>query len=182
MKWTEFSEIEGCGLVTLDRYEDDRGYFSEMWNRQEFAKSNVPLPWNWAQDNMSFTYAGVLRGFHMQRENSQGKLVTCIYGKIMDVCLDLRPESKSFLKMTRVILDGDHGQSFWLPPGTAHAFIAFENSLVQYKCTTPYHKESDGGVNAMSPEVAMVWPPGKFFRSEKDRALPMLVDYLKTMA
>lgn len=179
--WEPFDEIKDCGVLRTERYEDERGYFQEIWNRKEFASLGIPLPWNWAQDNISFSFAGVMRGFHLQRESPQGKLVTCIYGKIMDVCLDLRPTSPTYLKMTRFILDGDSGDSFYLPPGTAHAFLAFENSLVHYRCTTTYDKNSDGGVNAVSPELSMVWPPGNFFRSEKDRALPMLVDYLKVI-
>lgn len=179
MKWEPFDEIKDCGMLTYDRFEDDRGYFNETYNRKVMADEGIPLPWSWAQDNASWSYAGVLRGFHIQRNNPQGKLVTCLAGRIMDVCLDLRPSSPTFLKMTRVILDGEHPRSFWLPPGTAHAFIAFEDSLVHYKCSTPYDKESDGGVNASSPELAMVWPPGTWIRSEKDRRLPLLTEYLK---
>lgn len=180
MKWEPFDEIKDCGMLTYDRFEDDRGYFQEIWNKNKMAKEGIPLPWSWAQDNTSFSFAGVLRGFHIQSHQPQGKLVTCLAGRIMDVCLDLRRDSPTFLKMTRVILDADHTRSFWLPPGTAHAFIAFEDSLVHYRCTTPYDRESDGGVNSSSPELALVWPPGHFIRSNKDRELPMLVDYMKT--
>lgn len=181
ISWTPFDEIYGSGVLNFKRHEDDRGYFQEQWSREAFAKEGIPLPWNWAQDNTSFSFAGVQRGFHLQRNNPQGKLVTCLYGKIMDVCLDLRVESPTYLKMTRIMLNGDHAQSFWLPPGTAHAFLAFENSLVHYRCTTPYDAATDGGINSMSPELAMVWPPGAFIRSERDRDLPLLVDYLKAM-
>jgi dTDP-4-dehydrorhamnose 3,5-epimerase len=182
IEWEPCNEIEGCGIVRYNDYQDDRGYFKEVWNRKTFAEAGIPLPWNWAQDNVSFSHAGVLRGFHIQNKNPQGKLITCIYGRIMDVCLDLRRESPTFMKMTRVILDGESSMSFYCPPGTAHAFIALEASLVHYRCTTAYEREHDGGVNSSSPELAMVWPPGSFMRSEKDRALPMLVDYLKAMA
>lgn len=178
MKWIPYNEIVDCGIVEYERFADDRGYFQELWNRKTLAENGIPLPWNYAQDNTSFSYEGVMRGFHIQSNNPQGKLVTCLYGKIMDVCLDLRHTSPTFLHMTRVILDGRRAQSFWLPPGTAHAFLALENSLIHYKCTTPYDKESDGGANACSPELQFVWPVGNFFRSEKDRELPMLSEYL----
>ena len=182
MKWEPFNEIEGCGLVTYERYEDDRGYFQELWNRPRLAEAGVPLPWSWAQDNTSFSHAGVLRGFHIQREQPQGKLVTCLAGRIMDVCLDLRRASPTFLRMTRVILDGAEPQSFYLPPGTAHAFIALTEALIHYRCSTAYDRNSDGGVDAMSPELAMVWPPGSWYRSAKDRGLPKLMDYVQTIA
>ncbi len=182
MRWTAFDEIDGCGVLEYGRHGDERGFFEELYNRKAMADAGVPLPWAWAQDNVSFSYAGVLRGFHVQRAHPQGKLVTCLAGRIMDVCLDTRRGSPTFLKMTRLILDGSEPRSFYLPPGTAHAFIAITDSMVHYRCTTPYDKASDGGINATSPEVAMVWPPGNWTRSEKDRALPNLVDYLGSIA
>lgn len=181
MKFVPFDEIEGCGMLTYPRYDDDRGFFQELFNRQIIANEKIPFPWSWAQENVSASYAGVLRGFHIQGNKPQGKLVTCLMGRIMDVCLDLRPNSKSFMKMTRVFLDSTNPQSFYLPEGTAHAFIALTDCLVHYKCTTPYDKHSDGGVNAITPELAMVWPPGEWQRSDKDRALPNLVDYLNSL-
>lgn len=178
MKWHAFDEIQGCGVLEYPRHCDDRGYFQENLNRKTLASEGIPLPWSWAQDNTSFTYAGVIRGFHLQKNNPQGKLVTCIYGKIMDVCLDLRMDSPTFMKMTRIMLDGDTPQSFYLPAGTAHAFVAFEDSIIHYKCTTPYDAESDSGINACSEELQFVWPPGKYIRSEKDQNLQTLRSYL----
>lgn len=178
MRWYGYDEIDGCGILEHDPWHDERGMFSELFNRTEIAEKGIPLPWQWAQDNVSFSWKGVQRGFHVQRVNPQGKLVTCLHGKIMDVCLDVRPRSPTFLKITRCVLSHERLQSFYLPPGTAHAFLAMEDSLVHYKCSTAYHKESDTGIDATSPEVAMVWPPGQYFRSPKDRALPKLVDFL----
>lgn len=179
MKWIPFDEVKDCGLVTYDRHEDERGWFQELWNKREQAIAGIPLPWSWAQDNTSFSYAGVLRGFHLQSFQPQGKLVTCIAGRIMDVCLDLRLNSPTFMRMTRVMLDGGEAKSFWLPPGCAHGFIAITDAIVHYRCDTLYDPKFDGGVNATSPELAMVWPPGSWIRSEKDRKLPLLMDYLQ---
>jgi dTDP-4-dehydrorhamnose 3,5-epimerase len=181
VKWHPFDEVKDCGVVERDRYSDDRGFFQETWNRKEWAKAGIPLPWGWAQENTSFSRQGVLRGFHLQSENPQGKLITCVYGKIMDVCLDLRPHSPTFMKMTRMILDGSEALSFYCPPGTAHAFLAMESSMVSYHCTQPYDQTVDGGINATSPELAMVWPPGEYFRSERDRSLPSLSEYLQCL-
>lgn len=178
MKWEPFTEIEGCGLLSLDPHFDERGYFMEMFNKRRIVDEKIPLPWGFAQENISFSAPGVQRGFHIQMDNPQGKLVTCLSGKIMDVCLDLRPKSETFLKMTRVMLYGQRPQSFWLPPGTAHAFLAFEESCVHYLCSTVYDAKSDTGINADSPEIKFVWPPGNFIRSEKDRSLPMLMDWI----
>lgn len=178
MKWEPFAEVKDCGVLHYDRYQDDRGYFQELYNRKACIDAGAPFPWAWAQDNVSYSHAGVLRGFHVQSNNPQGKLVTCLLGRIMDVCLDVRHSSPTFMKMTRVILSEEQGASFYLPPGTAHAFIALEPSIIHYRCTTPYDKDSDGGINASSPEVSMVWPPGQWTRSEKDLKLPNLMDYL----
>lgn len=182
MIWHPFEEIKDCGLLELSQHQDMRGYFMETFNKETFAKNGIPLPWGWAQDNISYSHAGVMRGFHFQKENPQGKLITCLYGNILDVCLDLRKTSPSYLKMTRVLLSHKKAQSFYLPPGTAHAFLALEDSLIHYRCSTPYHKESDYGIDACSPELAMVWPMGEFLRSDRDRALPKLMDYLTTIA
>lgn len=182
MKWTAFDEVHECGVIEYDVHADQRGWFMETFNRREVACEGIPIPWQWAQDSLSFSLQGVQRGFHLQRRNPQGKLVSCLIGKILDVCLDLRRDSPTFMKITRVILSSDKAMSFYLPPGTAHAFLALEHALVQYKCTSSYDAETDGGVDAMSPELAFVWPEGNFFRSEKDRALPKLVDYLNSIA
>lgn len=180
MKWTPFPEVEGCGMVDFDRFVDERGYFEELYNRKEMASNECPFPWAWAQDNISYSQAGVMRGFHVQSNNPQGKLVTCIAGSIMDVCLDVRPHSPTFMKMTRVILNEQTAKSFYLPPGTAHAFVALTDAIIHYRCTTVYDKESDGGFDAMSPEVAFVWPSvSNWIRSVKDMALPKLMDYVK---
>lgn len=181
MKWEAFDEIKDCGAITYQRHEDERGWFQELWSAEKNYDAHIPLPTKWAQDNTSFSYAGVLRGFHIQRRKPQGKLVTCLAGRILDVCLDLRRDSPTYLRLTRVILDGSEPRSFWLPPGTAHAFIAITDALIHYRCTTPYDPATDGGVNATSPELALVWPPGEWIRSAKDRALPKLVDYLATI-
>jgi dTDP-4-dehydrorhamnose 3,5-epimerase len=178
MRWQPFEEIEGCGLLELDPKFDDRGYFMEMFNKRSFAQDGIPLPWGFAQENLSWSNAGVLRGFHIQRNRPQGKLITCLSGRIMDVCLDLRPTSPTYLKMTRVILDHQKPQSFWCPPGTAHAFLSFQESCVHYLCSTVYDAESDSGVNASSPEVQFVWPPGEYIQSDKDKSLPMLMDFI----
>lgn len=180
MKWEPFKEIRDCGVLVVDRHEDERGSFEEMWNRKEFARAGIPLPWNWAQDNMSYSLQGVLRGFHIQRNEPQGKLVTCLAGRILDVCVDVRRDSPTFMHMTRVILDHSEGKSFYLPPGTAHAFLALTDALVHYRCTTAYDKESDGGFNAFTPEAGYIWPGGQFVRSEKDLRLPTLQQWLDT--
>lgn len=180
MNWLNIPEVSGCGLLMLEPKFDERGYFMETWNRQKYAADiDILLPFNFAQDNVSFSKKGVLRGFHIQSNNPQGKLVTVLDGKILDVCFDARRTSSTFGKCTRVMLDGENPQSFWLPPGTAHAFLALEDSVVHYKCSTPYDAESDGGFNAYSPDLSMLWPPGRYLQSEKDRKLPPVMDYLK---
>ena len=136
------------------------------------------MPVEWPQDNISNSNKGVLRGLHIQKTNPQGKLVRCIRGKILDVCLDLRRDSPTFLKHTAVILD-DPSKALYCPPGTAHGFFAIEESMIYYKCTSFYDKSSDGGIWAHDPELNIDWPAAHSIMSDKDMSLPKLEEFLK---
>lgn len=170
------TSIEGCWTVKNDVFRDDRGTFLETWNSKDF--SEVGLPIKWPQDNVSVSHRTVMRGLHIQRRKPQGKLVRCLRGSILDVCLDLRDDSPTFKRMHIEILQ--KGQGLYLPPGTAHGFLALSNqSVVYYKCTTLYDKNSDGGVNFMSVDQQIMGGlNGTFIMSPKDMGLPMLEDWL----
>ena len=153
-----------------------------MLNQETFRQTGFPF--NYVQDNISESKAGVIRGMHFQKNQPQGKLVSCIKGKIMDSIIDMRA-GESFGKQYEVILDGDQPNSrsfFFVPPGFAHGFMAITDCIVSYKCTTLYDKASDGGINPLSCGIEWGEPEyGRICMSEKDRNLPSLVDYLKTI-
>lgn len=169
----KLTKVDGCVVLEATPFEDHRGTFVESWNRDDFLKADLPV--HWAQDNVSTSHAGVVRGLHIQRRNPQGKLVRCLSGAVLDLCLDLRQDSPSFLKWHMQRLED--GTAMYLPPGTAHGFLALEpNSVVYYKCTTLYDRESDGGVNWRDPELDIHWwasaTDDRPIMSEKDRKLP----------
>lgn len=171
------TRVHGCWVVETRLFEDMRGTFVETWNARDFAEVGLPL--EWPQDNVSSSKKDVLRGLHIQRTNPQGKLVRCTNGAILDLCLDLRTESPTFLKWHMERLEA--GRALYLPPGTAHGFLALvEQSVVYYKCTTLYDRESDGGVNVWDEEIGL---PHEFtlwtsIMSDKDRNLPNMRDWL----
>lgn len=168
--------VHGCVSVWTDQFKDHRGYFSETFNRADYAKAGLPT--EWPQDNVSNSNEWVLRGLHIQRKNPQGKLVRCIKGMIWDCCVDLRKDSPTFGKSHGQLLQPGH--TLYCPPGTAHGFLAMApRSIVYYKCTTLYDKESDGGIFPLDPDLKIPWPvSGTPVMSEKDRNLPSLKQWL----
>ncbi len=166
--------IDGCIVIQPNLYQDVRGFFCESYNAVDFRDAGLPT--SWPQDNQSMSHQNVLRGMHIQRKNPQGKLVRCVSGQIYDVCLDLRPESKTYLKWHGEFLQG--AKSMYCPPGTAHGFLAMEpHCVVYYKCTSLYDAETDGGFNAVG--IGITWPTLSCpVRSEKDIALPLLEEWL----
>lgn len=168
--------IEGCYVIEPRLFEDQRGFFAEAYNERVFLEHGLPL--FWPQDNLSGSAKGVLRGMHIQRRNPQGKLVRCVQGKIIDVCLDLRRESPTFMNFHSEILEG--ARSLYCPPGTAHGFLAIGegNNVVYYKCTSLYDAETDGGVNALTG-LSGVWGMlDSYTMSEKDQHLPDINEWL----
>lgn len=168
--------VKGCLVVETSLFEDMRGTFVEGWNADTFREVGLPL--HWPQDNISTSYQNVVRGLHIQRFNPQGKLVRCAEGAIIDVCLDLRPDSPSFKKWHIERLEA--GRALYLPPGTAHGFLALApRNVVYYKCTTLYDRETDGGINVLSGNwvLDMKLPP-ELIMSDKDKNLPSMEQWL----
>lgn len=168
--------VDGCSVIWSEQFRDNRGYFGETFHREDFFKAGLPA--EWPQDNVSNSEEWVLRGLHIQRNNPQGKLVRCVKGCIQDICLDLRPESPTYLKYHMQLIKG--GGSMYCPPGTAHGFLAMvPRTIVYYKCTTLYDKDSDGGINPFDPDLKIPWPCVSPIVSEKDRNLPTLKQWLE---
>lgn len=167
--------IDGCLVIKFPSFEDERGSFSEIYNYGLFA--GMGLPCDWLQDNLSYSHAKVLRGLHFQEKNPQGKLMRCVEGAILDVCVDMRPESPSFKEVYTEILS--ENKVMYLPPGTAHGFcVLSDGAWVHYKCTTLYDKDSEAGILWNDPDLGIEWPWKNPLVSAKDQALPKLIDYL----
>jgi len=167
------TEIDGAALIRRPKFFDARGSFSEI------SRAEGKVFPTFVQHNTTFCYANVLRGMHLQRDRPQGKLVTCVYGAILDVLFDLRPESPTYLCGFAWETNFHDDRSIYAPPGVAHGYLALSRfSVINYSCTTTYDPSSDGGINWADPALADLWP--KLIDpvvSDKDRALPSLAEY-----
>jgi len=142
MKINTFN-IDGLIEFIPDVYTDSRGSFVETWNHYNFL--NVGFNKSFVQDNQSVSKKNVFRGIHLQTgEFAQGKLVRVSHGEAIDFAVDLRPSSSTFGKYVSVRLTADKANSFWVPPGFGHGFLATkDNTIFSYKCTKPYNKDSE---------------------------------------
>lgn len=167
--------LPGCVVLEPRAFRDDRGSFCETWQRARYAEAGLPV--EWAQDNLSRTHRGVLRGLHYQLP-PQGKLITVVDGEIYDVAVDVRRGSPTFGQSVGVVLDarGERTQ-FYVPPGFAHGFcVLSETALVAYKCTVPYHPAGEVCVRWDDPALGLAWPVDAPRLSPKDAAGLRLAD------
>ena len=159
----ETTKIEGLLILHPSVFGDDRGWFMESFNQQRFAQAledlNLPVP-TFVQDNHSLSQKGVLRGLHYQNAPyGQGKLVRVVQGRVWDVAVDIRPDSKTYGEWVGVELSAENKTMFWIPEGFAHGFISLvDNTQFLYKTTNYYHKESEGAIIWNDPTLALEWP------------------------
>ena len=169
----QIRETSIAGLVELIPrvFNDERGMFFESYNEQIFKK--LGLPTNFVQDNQSFSIKGVVRGLHFQKAPfAQGKLVRVISGKVLDVAVDIRPESPTFGKYEIFELSSEKNNIAYIPEGFAHGFAALEDSIFSYKCTNIYSKESEAGILWNDETLGIDWGVADPIVSEKDAILP----------
>lgn len=175
MKILEF-HIPGVILFELSRYNDERGFFQEIFRSEWLLKYNINK--NFVQDNLSISKKNVLRGLHFQVEPyQQGKLISVLSGKILDVLVDIRKKSPHFGKFLMIELDAKSPHLLWIPEGFAHGFLSLEdNSIVFYKCTNYYNKEAERTLLWNDPEIGIPWPISNPIISEKDKKGILLAD------
>ncbi len=148
--------IEGVYIIESTVYGDDRGYFTETYNENEFKANG--LNYTFVQDNQSKSKKGVLRGLHFQKTYPQAKLVRVLEGEVFDVAVDLRKGSKTYGKWAGVILSGENKKQFIIPRGFAHGFyVLSETATFCYKCDEFYHPEDEGGIIWNDPDIAIDW-------------------------
>ncbi|MBO0932501.1 dTDP-4-dehydrorhamnose 3,5-epimerase [Fibrella aquatilis] len=163
--------IDGLIELTPRIFHDERGHFFESYNKTLFT--SLGLPMDFVQDNQSFSTKGVLRGLHFQSEPfAQGKLVRVITGKVLDVVVDIRPDSATFGQHETFVLDATLANMVWVPEGFAHGFVALEDSIFSYKCTNIYNKTAEGGLLWNDPDLGIDWGITNPNVSEKDQILP----------
>ena len=177
----EETHIKGCFVITPNYFEDDRGYFMETFNKLEFKKK-TGLDIEFVQDNQSKSAKGVLRGLHFQKnEFAQAKLVRVLNGSVLDLCVDLRRNSKTFGEHLSIVLDDKLHRQLFIPRGMAHGFVALEEeTILSYKCDNYYQKSSEAGIRFDDPTLNIDWklPVEDLKLSEKDENLPTFSSYL----
>ena len=150
-------EIEDLVLVTPKVFNDERGFFLESYKKSDFFNNGIKIEFN--QDNHSKSTKGVLRGLHYQIPPfAQAKLVRCIRGRIYDVAVDIRPDSKTFGKYIRVELSEDNKQMLYIPEGFAHGFVVLSDiAEILYKTSGEYSPESDRGIFWADKNLGIDW-------------------------
>lgn len=169
--------LSGLKLLTLKAHLDERGFFVERYNQENFAALGLAFPF--VQDNFSTSKPGVIRGLHYQFQPAQGKLVGVTRGKILDVAVDLRPGSSTYKKFVSVELDGQNPQLLWIPAGFAHGFCVLGNEPadVLYKVDANYNAVGENGIIWNDPEIGIPWPVTSPIISKKDQTLQTFAEY-----
>jgi dTDP-4-dehydrorhamnose 3,5-epimerase len=170
MMKTKFKDLF---IIQNKSFKDNRGYFKEIIREEKINKRFPFLV-------MSFSKKNVIRGLHLQKKNSQGKFVSVIKGKIFDVAVDLRKNSKTFGQYYQCTLSEKNSKSVYIPPGFAHGFQALENeNYIVYSCTQYRHSNSEKVIQFNDKELNIKWPLKKKIVSKKDNNAISLKQFIK---
>jgi len=167
-------------VITPKRFGDDRGFFSETWNKARLTQDGIEI--DFVQDNHSLSHAvGTVRGLHFQSPpHAQTKLVRCGRGRLFDVAVDIRRGSPTFGHWMGEELSFDNGTQLFIPAGFLHGFMTLEpDTEIVSKCSVYYAPDCDGAVRFDDPDIGIQWPldPTKAQLSPKDAAAPRLRDF-----
>ena len=174
-------DIEGLYVIEPTVFKDERGYFVETYNQNDFKEAGLNMVF--VQDNQSMSVKGVLRGLHYQKQYPQGKLVRAVRGTVFDVAVDLRTGSETYGKWFGVVLSAENKKQFYIPEGFAHGFLVLSDEAeFAYKCTDFYHPDDEGGIAYNTPDIGVEWPIPEGMEltlSEKDTKWGTLEQYMK---
>lgn len=168
------TDIMGCFRLEVDSYSDERGHFFVPFNKDSFSHAKGYFS-NFIQDNESYSKKGTIRGIHLQKKDAaQSKLVRCVYGKVRDVIVDLRPKSPTYKKAIFFDLDKPNKMIF-IPKGCGHGFsVLSEFAIFNYKVDRPWNKEMESGIRFDDPTFNIDWGVSfdEILVSSKDLELP----------
>jgi dTDP-4-dehydrorhamnose 3,5-epimerase len=179
MKAIPVPEIEGVYLFEPTPHADERGFFSRTFDREVVASVGID-PDGFAQDSLSRSRKGVVRGMHLRGGAGEAKLVRCSHGAIFDVVVDLRPDSPTFRNVKTFELSGDTQVSVYIPAGCAHGFQSLTDiSDVSYRIDRPHDPSEDITISYKDPELDISWPLSVTMVSDRDERAPSLGEALK---
>jgi dTDP-4-dehydrorhamnose 3,5-epimerase len=182
------TSLPGVLIIEPKVFGDQRGWFYEAYSKRDYAAAGIG--YDFVQDNRSFSQTrGTLRGIHFQRGGAaQAKLVWCGSGMVVDVAVDLRQGSPTYLKWEAVVLSDENRRQFMIPRGFGHAFLTLSDDVeFCYKADNFYNYDADGGVRFDDPDIGVDWTQWGFARSadgfyeeiilsDKDRSAPFAKD------
>ena len=152
------TEIHDVFVVEPKVFGDERGWFTESFNAEDFSKA-LGLDVSFVQDNHSFSRQWTLRGLHYQLEKTQGKLVRVIAGSVFDVVVDIRKDSPTYGKWVGIELSAENHKQLWIPEKLAHGFLVLSSTAeFLYKTTDYYHPQSEACLAWNDPVVGINWP------------------------
>ena len=163
----EETEIPDVKIIRTNRFSDERGFFTETYKESDYLEIGIP---RFVQDNMSESSIGVIRGLHWQISPfGQGKLVSCMTGSILDVAVDIRPESSTFGDHVAVEISAHEQMALWVPEGFAHGFQSLEDhTRVHYKVTNYWNSASEKSLKFDCKEIGIKWREIPRIVSQKD--------------
>ena len=175
----ETCHIEGLKVITPTVFGDNRGYFMETYNYNDYKEAGIDQVF--VQDNQSASKKGVLRGLHFQIHYPQDKLVRVLQGEFFDVAVDLREGSPTYGQWYGVLLSGENKKQFFIPKHFAHGFLVLsEYAEFAYKCTDFYHPNDEGWIAWNDPDIGVSWPIPEgmeLILSDKDQKWGGLKEY-----
>ncbi|NIH82807.1 dTDP-4-dehydrorhamnose 3,5-epimerase family protein [Amycolatopsis viridis] len=181
MKAVPVPGIAGAWLFEPTPHVDARGFFSRTFDREVVASVGID-PDGFAQDSLSRSVRGVIRGMHLRSGAGEAKLVRCSYGEVFDVVVDLRPDSPTFGNSEYFQLSGDTQVTVYVPAGCAHGFQALTDPAdVSYRIDRPHDPAEDVTIAFDDPGLAIPWPLPVTLTSDRDRRAPSLAEVLKTL-
>jgi dTDP-4-dehydrorhamnose 3,5-epimerase len=169
------TEIPDVLLIEPDVHRDERGFFVESYQRDRFRDAGIEC--EFVQDNHARSVKGTLRGLHFQRSPGQAKLVRATQGRVWDVAVDIRPDSKTFGKWVARELSADNHLMLFVPVGFAHGYVVLSDiAEFQYKCSWFYVADQEAGFRWDDPDVGVEWPIADPILSKRDQQSPALRD------
>ena len=169
------TNLKDCYILEPDKFGDDRGYYSPFFAEKDYKENGLHSIKGIVQGARSKSGKGIVRGLHFQKDPyCQSKIVECLSGAVLDVVVDLRKDSPTYMKWTSVELTPENGRQLLIPRGFAHGFLVLsETAEFAYKCDDFYHPEDEGGICWNDPDIAIEWPNvTPLILSDKDKKHP----------